>query len=222
MARDMKQVIENTRNQPKPLKRWTRRQHDAKGVSNFHLDRDDQIVRTNSGHPRCNYCFIASHPRMNCKFRKHDLRNNVDRAVHPQKGLLSYKDFKKQFTPGIPATALEQLPTTTMEHLPNELLEKICEYLPFGDRCKFGASNNRIRFILAADKCWHKISLPNQLLKYEIINKLVNTGTHSLNIPWGSIDGKWPEMNHLDQNLSTYSSQLRHLNISGFNESTRI
>ena len=46
MARDMKQVIENTRNQPKPLKRWARRQHDAKGVSNFHLDRDDQIVRT--------------------------------------------------------------------------------------------------------------------------------------------------------------------------------
>ena len=109
MARDMKQVIENTRNQPKPLKRWARRQHDAKGVSNFHLDRDDQIVRTNSGHPRCNYCFIASHPRMNCKFRKHDLRNNVDRAVHPQKGLLSYKDFKKQFKPEIPITTLGHL-----------------------------------------------------------------------------------------------------------------
>ena len=62
MAKDMKQVIENTRNQTKPLRRWARRQHDAKGVSNFHLDRDNQIVRTNSGHPRCNYCFIASHP----------------------------------------------------------------------------------------------------------------------------------------------------------------
>ena len=54
MAKDMKQVIENTRNHTKPIRKWANRQHDAKGVSNFHLDRDDQIVRTNSGHPQCN------------------------------------------------------------------------------------------------------------------------------------------------------------------------
>ena len=69
---------------------------DAKGVSNFHLDHNDQILRTNSGHPRCNYCFVESHTRISCKFRKNDLKNDVDRAEHPQKGWLSYKKLKEQ------------------------------------------------------------------------------------------------------------------------------
>ena len=178
------------------------------------MDQDDQIVRTYAGHPRCNYCFIASHPRIGCKFRKHDLRNGIDRAVHPDKGLLSYKDFKNQYT--------HEIPVTTLEQLPNEILEKICEHLTFKDRCRFGATNKRIQFVLTADKFWHKISVPNHLLKYELINKLINMGTQSLNIPWSSIDGKWPEYTHLVDNLSTYASNLRHLNISGFNDSSKI
>jgi hypothetical protein len=71
-----------------------KRQHDANGVSNFQLDHNDQIVRTSSGHPRCNYCLIASHTRVSCKFRQHDLNGGIDRTVHPQRGLLSYKSLK--------------------------------------------------------------------------------------------------------------------------------
>ena len=67
-----------------------KRQHDANGVSNFQLDHNDQIVRTSSGHPRCNYCFTPSHSRKNCIIRQQDLNGGVDRAVHPQKGLLSF------------------------------------------------------------------------------------------------------------------------------------
>ena len=40
-----------------------RQQYDANGISNFHRGTDGEVIRTNSGHPRCNYCFIASHPR---------------------------------------------------------------------------------------------------------------------------------------------------------------
>ena len=93
-------------------------------------------------------------------------------------------------------------------------MEKICEYLPFKDSSRFGATNIRIRLVLATDKFWHKISIPNQLLKYEIINKIVNMGTHSLSIPWSSLNGKWKEMDHLDENLSAYTSKLRQLNIT--------
>ena len=70
----------------------SKEQQDAKGVSNFHLDGNGRVVRTDSDHPRCNYCFTASHPRVSCKFRQLDLDNNVDRAVHPLKGLL--KDWQ--------------------------------------------------------------------------------------------------------------------------------
>ena len=66
----------------------------AKGVPNFQLDHNGQMVRTSSGHPRCNYCLIASHTRASCKIRQHDLNNNVDRAVHPRRGWLSYKVLK--------------------------------------------------------------------------------------------------------------------------------
>ena len=218
----MKQIIVNahhkdpgnTRIRTKPTRKWARRRHDFKGVSNFHLDQDDQVIRTYAGHPRCNYCFIVSHPRTGCKFKKHDLRNRIDRAVHPKKGLLSYKDLKNQYTPEIPVATLEQLP--------NEILEKICEYLTFKDKCRFGATNKRIQFVLTADKFWQKVSIPNHLLKYELLNKLINMRTQSLNIPWSSIHGEWPEYSHLVNTLSTYASNLQHLNISGFNNSSQI
>ena len=214
MARNIKKIIvnahhkdpENPHNHTKPTRRQAIRQHDAKGVSNFHLDQDDPIVRTYAGHPRCNYCFIVSHPRVGCKFRKEDLRNRLDRAVHPDKGLLSYKDVRYP-------SRINKAPATTLEDLPNEMLEKICEHLTFKDRCKLGATNKRIRFVLTADKFWLKVSMPNHILKYEIINKLINMGTQSLNIPWSSIDGEWQEYTHLVENLSAYSSNLRQLNI---------
>ena len=218
IAKDISQVIENSYNGERPFKRRPkqviRRQHDAKGVSNFHLDDNDQIVRTNAGHPRCNYCFIASHPRVGCKFRQHDLNNGIDRAIHPEKGLLSYKNIKEQLEP--------KMPETSMEHLPHELIEKIGEYLSFTDRCRFGATNRRIRLVMAAEKFWYKVSLPNQTLKYEIINKIINMGTHSLNIPWSTLNGEWQDMDHLDDNISAYTSKLRQLNISGVNESETI
>ena len=118
---------------------------------------------------------LLLHPRTGCKFRKHDLRNGIDHAVHPEKGLLSYKDFKNQYTP--------EITVATVKQLPNEILEKICEYLTFKDKCRFGATNKRIQFVLTADKFWHKVSIPNHLLKYELINKLISMGTQSLNIP---------------------------------------
>lgn len=218
IAKDISQVIENSYNGERPFKRRPkqviRRQHDAKGVSNFHLDDNDQIVRTNAGHPRCNYCFIASHPRVGCKFRQHDLNNGIDRAIHPEKGLLSYKNIKEQLEP--------KMPETSLEHLPHELVEKIGEYLAFTDRCRFGATNRRIRLVMAAEKFWYKVSLPNQTLKYEIINKIINMGTHSLNIPWSTLNGEWQDMDHLDDNISAYTSKLRQLNISGVNESETI
>jgi len=218
IAKDISQVIENSYNGERPFKRRPkqviRRQHDAKGVSNFHLDDNDQIVRTSAGHPRCNYCFVASHPRVGCKFRQHDLNNGIDRAIHPEKGLLSYKNIKEQLEP--------KMPETSLEHLPHELIEKIGEYLSFTDRCKFGATNRRIRLVMAAEKFWYKVSLPNQTLKYEIINKIINMGTHSLNIPWSTLNGEWQDMDHLDDNISAYTSKLRQLNISGVNESETI
>ena len=109
-----------------------------------------------------------------------------------------------------------------MEHLPHELIEKIGEYLSFTDRCRFGATNRRVRLVLAAEKFWYKVSLPNQTLKYEIINKIINMGTHSLSIPWSTLNGEWQDMDHLDDNISAYTSKLRQLNISGINESDTI
>ena len=110
----------------------------------------------------------------------------------------------------------------SIEQKPNEILEKICEYLTFEERCKFGATNRRNQFVLTTDKFWHNISIPNHILKYELINKLVNMGTRSLSIPWSSIDGEWAEHSHLVSTLSTFASQLSYLNISGFNNSPRI
>ena len=104
MADNVQQIIQNVRRQPNPRK--SVRRHDAKGVSNFHLDQHDQIVRTYDNHPRCTYCFVASHPRIKCKFRKQDLQNGLDRAVHPEKGLLSYKDAKNTYIPEPKATTL--------------------------------------------------------------------------------------------------------------------
>ena len=217
MAENIKQIIanshQNVHKQPNPSPKRTR-PHNAKGVSNFHLDQNDQIIRTYAGHPRCNYCFVASHPRIRCKFRKQDLLNGIDRASHPEKGLLSYKDSKNTYTP--------KPPVATIEQLPNEILEIICEYLTFEERCKFGATNGRIQFILTADKFWHKILIPNHLLKYELINEVVNIGTQSLSIPWSSINGEWTEYSHLVSTLHAYTSNLVYLNISGFNESTQI
>ena len=218
IANDISQAIENSYNGERPFKRRPkqiiRKQHDAKGVSNFHLDDNDQIVRTSAGHPRCNYCFIASHPRVGCKFRQYDLNGGIDRAIHPKKGLLSYRNIKEQFEPKIPETSLE--------HLPHELIEKIGEYLSFTDRCRFGATNTRVRLVLEAEKFWYKVSLPNQMLKYEIINKIINMGTHSLSIPWSTLNGEWQDMDHLDDNISAYTSKLRQLNISGVNESDTV
>merc|ERR1712051_986529 len=102
-------------------------------------------------------------------------------------------------------------PSRTLEQLPNEILEKICEYLTFEERCKFGATNRRNQFVLTADKFWHNISIPNHLLKYELINKLVNMGTRSLSIPWSSIDGEWAEYSPLVSTLSPFTSQLAYL-----------
>ena len=99
------------------------RHHDTKGVSNFHLDQNNQIVRTHAGHPRCNYCFVASHPRTRCKIKKQDLLNGIDRAVHPEKGLLWYRNSKATYNPDPQVASIEQLP--------NEILEKISKYLTF-------------------------------------------------------------------------------------------
>ena len=218
IANDVSQIIENSCNGERSFKKkprqLMRRQHDAKGVSNFQLDDYDQIVRTSSGHPRCNYCFIASHPRTGCKFRQYDLSNNIDRAVHPKKGLLSYKNFREQFE--------QKTPEVTLDQLPAELIEKIGEYLSFKERCKFGATNTRIQLVLTADKFWRKISLPNQTLKYETINKIIKMGTHSLSIPWSTINGEYQDMDHLDDNISAYTSKLRQLNISGVNGSDTV
>ena len=200
--------------QPKSYVKKHIRHHDEKGVSNFHLDQNDQIVRTHAGHPRCNYCFVASHPRTKCKIRLQDLLDGIDRAIHPEKGLLSYRNAKNTNDVNPPETSIEQLP--------NEILEKICEYLTFEERCKFGATNRRNQFVLTADKFWHTVSIPNHILKYELINKLINMGTRSLSIPWSSIDGEWAEYSHLVSTLSTFASQLSYLNISGFNNSPQI
>merc|ERR1712051_991049 len=200
-----------TNQQPKIYSKKQVRHHDKKGVSNFHLDQNDQIVRTYAGHPRCNYCFVASHPRTKCKIRQQDLLDGIDRAIHPEKGLLSYKNSKTTYNPKPQVASIEQLP--------NEILEKICEYLMFEERCKFGATNRRSQFVLTTDKFWHNIWIPNHVLKYELINKLVNMGTRSLSIPWSSIDGEWAEYSHLVSTLSTFTSQLSYLNISGFNNS---
>ena len=140
--------------------------------------------------------------------------DGIDRAIHPEKGLLSYRNSKNthDFNP----------PMASIEQLPNEILEKIGEYLTFEERCKFGATNRRNQFVLTTDKFWHNISIPNHILKYELINKLINMGTRSLSIPWSSIDGEWAEYSHLVSTLSTFASQLTYLNISGFNNSPRI
>ena len=226
MADNIQQLIQNVRGQSNPKK--SIRRHDAKGVSNFHLDQYDQIVRTHDNHPRCNYCFVASHPRTRCNFRKQDLQQGIDRAVHPEKGLLSYKNAQKTYIPepilsykNAQKLYIPEPEVTTLEQLPNEILEKICDHLTFKERCKLGATNRRLQFVLTANKFWTTISIPNQILKYELINKLVNMGTQSLSIPWSSINGEWTEYSHLISTLSTYASNLRYLNISGFNDSTQ-
>ena len=154
---------------------------------------------------------ITSKNRM--QVQKTGPENGIDRTVHPEKGLLSYKDSKNTYNP--------EPQIATLEQLPNEILEKICKYLTFEERCKFGATNRRIQFVLTADKFWHKISIPNHLLKYELINKVVNMGTQSLSIPWSSINGEWTEYSHLVSTLSAYTSQLVYLNVSGFNNSAQ-
>ena len=79
---EMKLKISPTQKTPK---------FDEKEVPEYHLNGNGQIDRTDSGHPRCNYCLIASHPRASCKIRQNDLNRNVDRAVPPLKGLLDEK-----------------------------------------------------------------------------------------------------------------------------------
>ena len=112
--------------------------------------------------------------------------DGIDRAIHPEKGLLSYRNPKNIHNCDPPVASIEQLP--------NEILEKICEYLTFEERCKFGATNRRNQFVLTTDKFWHNISIPNHILKYELINKLVNMGTRSLSIPWSFIHKSLTEM----------------------------
>ena len=102
-----------------PSHRNLKKHHDAKGVPNFQLDHNNQIVRTSSGHPRCNYCLIASHTRVSCKYRQHDLNNNIDRAVHPQRGLLSYK-----FSKGNPGVECDREITNTSQSRPQKTQDK--------------------------------------------------------------------------------------------------
>ena len=47
-------------------------------------------------------------------------------------------------------------------------------------------------------------------------------GTHSLSIPWSTLNGEWQDMDHLDDNISAHTSKLRQLNISGVNDSETI
>ena len=134
------------------VRKRTARQHDTEGVSNFHLGEDGQIIRTHLGHPRSNYCFITSHTRVGCKYRKEDLSNSINCAVHPDKGLLPYKNYR-----GSPHTVTQIIPVErTINGLTNEVIAKICKLLPFKDRCKFGATNRRFRFVLTMPEFWRK------------------------------------------------------------------
>ena len=63
---------------------------------NFHRDQQGIIIKTNAGHSRCNYCFIASHARDICKYRRIDMENGIDRLVHPNKGLLQSRKDKSR------------------------------------------------------------------------------------------------------------------------------
>jgi hypothetical protein len=65
---------------------------------NFHLNQEGEIVRTNAGHPWCNYCFISSHSRDICSFRRIDLEHGIDHLVHPRKGLLQSRRARDRQT----------------------------------------------------------------------------------------------------------------------------
>ena len=69
---------------------------DYRGHHNFHQNREGIVVKTNLGHPRCNYCFIPSHSRENCVFRREDLIRGIDRLYHPQKGLLRSRNSRRR------------------------------------------------------------------------------------------------------------------------------
>ena len=190
-------------------------QHDNEGVSNFHLDDNGIIVRTLSGHPRCNYCFIASHPRIGCKYRKKDLSNGIKRAVHPNKGHLqsikSTQDVTKRII----------LVSENINGLPNEIINKIGRLLTFKDRCRFGATNKRFRFVLSMPEFWRKINIPKQNLRYTVITRIIENGTRSLSIPWSTVHGEWSENRELKDTIYTASS-LEFLDLSGCNESTTV
>ena len=64
----------------------------CKKILIFQRDRIGRLIRNNSGHPLCTYCLTASHPRVSCKFRQHDL--NVGHDVHPQRESPSYEILK--------------------------------------------------------------------------------------------------------------------------------
>ena len=68
-------------------------------MSNSHLDDKGRVARTNSGHPRCNYCFGASHARVSCELRKRDLNNNVDLIAHPLKGSQMFQPGFRKSSP---------------------------------------------------------------------------------------------------------------------------
>jgi hypothetical protein len=77
--------------------------HRSAGVEdrlNFHRDQQGIIIKTSAGHPWCNYCFIASHARDICKYRRMDMEYGIDRLEHPDKGLLQSRKDKFSSSPG--------------------------------------------------------------------------------------------------------------------------
>jgi hypothetical protein len=78
------------------------RMHRSAGMEdrlNFHRDQQGIIIKTSAGHPRCNYCFIASHARDNCKYRQVDMEDGIDRLEHPKKGLLQSRNHRFKYDP---------------------------------------------------------------------------------------------------------------------------
>ena len=76
----------NQKNQNTVNPTWELAQsRDQRGVNNFHQDPNGKIITTNTGKPYCNYCQLPYHSRQRCAFRLGDLKNDIDRQVHPRK-----------------------------------------------------------------------------------------------------------------------------------------
>ena len=86
----------NQKNQNTVNPTWELAQsRDQRGVNNFHQDPNGKIITTNTGRPYCNNCQLSYHSRQRCAFRLGDLKNNIDRQVHPQKGFLTKNEVKE-------------------------------------------------------------------------------------------------------------------------------